>query len=348
MRLPGNRAFPVILTSQEMLLHGNCEFREICLPRKFDNPWNVISPCYFASKYDFPEKYELPGNRIPWKLDFKGNVNSGKMWLPGICDSREMILPEKYDFPGKVSSDKISFPDKVNYWELWLPWFKWQVRYYADICIIGYKYMWHLWLVWPKVTIVTKNDKCGHMWHVWLYVTRCSTHTGHLSNLAAGPLGAILIWRPHWGGRGVVTNKSDRLRECMTTGGEGPKWQKFCGRHFKYCPLDEFHLVKLRVPPWCHFPFWQEMTLRLGDSQFNNISAHEVRLHVIIRFHAQGNSIQNQTFIQNWLGSKEICDLMDRWLRCMILHFYRGRQKGFGQVVWMLQASSDRSGKQQH
>ena len=35
------------------------------------------------------------------------------------------------------------------------------------------------------------------------------------------------------GGGGVdhyVTNTTDRLRECVTKGGGGPKSQKFCGR----------------------------------------------------------------------------------------------------------------------
>ena len=34
-----------------------------------------------------------------------------------------------------------------------------------------------------------------------------------------------------------MTNKTDRLRECVTNKGGGPKSQKFCGRHLSIAPI---------------------------------------------------------------------------------------------------------------
>ena len=78
------------------------------------------------------------------------------MWLPGKCNflrnitSREKYLLGKSELPGIVTSVR-------------------KVWYYADI-----------W-TWVQVTLVTSVNTGP-------YVTRHSTNTNHLSNLAAGPL----------------------------------------------------------------------------------------------------------------------------------------------------------------
>ena len=199
MYFPGNCAFLAILTSRECYFPEIATSQEIWLPRKFDIPWNVTSRCYFTRKYDFPENINSWEIWFPRKFNFPGNLTFWEIktfweiWLPGKFDFLRYVTPGKCYFLRNMTSRKKYLlvrvaPDKVNYRDQWLPWFKWQVWYNANIWIFRHKYVWHMWQVWPQVTSVINGDKCDLMWHVWPYVTRCSTNTGHLSNLAAGPL----------------------------------------------------------------------------------------------------------------------------------------------------------------
>ena len=131
---------------------------------------------------------------IPGKFNFPGNVNSRKIWLPGDLNS------QKCDFPGNATTWEILLARermsvKVASQTKWITGnsdFLGKCEKNGIIQIFGHLDMnkWHMWQVWPRVWVasVTTGDKCDHMWHVWPCVTRHSTNTDHISNLAAGPL----------------------------------------------------------------------------------------------------------------------------------------------------------------